>query len=120
MWTTVFAEDIASKLDQAKFEFSQYQKTQQSIYLQQAGNKLFSAVENYLMIKYNRRVSNYKSLVKLVARNDFDRELLRDAVQLHYFFYNAQMQMENFEAEDFFVSVLKRLESNKPSSLVKN
>jgi hypothetical protein len=101
-WTNSFEEDISQKLNQAHAEFLTFQKTQQIIYLQQAGNKLFSAIENFLMCKYKTKVKSYKELQQLVFKNKTELRLLRNAAQLHYFFYNGELQMNRLDATETF------------------
>lgn len=112
-WKKTFEKDVLAKILEAKNEFDQYKLTNHSIFLQQAGNKLFSAVENYRRLKYDKRVKSYQTLYKLISHHAQDKKLLLDAVQLHYFFYNAQMQMENYEAEEYYTDVLSRLEHTR-------
>lgn len=110
-WKTEFQTDIQENVKQAKAEYQQFVKTQHIIYLQQAGNKLFSAIENYLMLKYNKKVRSYKQLQALVKQDPTDFKLLRNAVQLHYFFYNREAQMDRLDAENLFEEVLVNIES---------
>lgn len=110
-WKSSFKKDIKSKLIYAQKEFQLYKKTGYVIYLQQAGNKLFSAVENYLMMKYGRRVRSYSQVLQMVDDNVYDSELVTQAVQLHYFFYNGDLQMDRYTAEKIFSIVQKKMKS---------
>lgn len=110
-WQKEFEIDFKNKLNLAKQEYQTFVTTQHIIYLQQAGNKIFSAIENYFMLKYNKRVRSYKQLQELVKQNKQDFELLRNAVQLHYFFYNCEAQMNRLDAEYLFEKVLQDFES---------
>ncbi len=110
-WKQSFKKDISRKLKASEEEYKKYLNTHKIIYLQQAGNKLFSIVENYLMLKYGERKKDYKSLFHMVKNNKNDRTLLRDAVQLHYFFYNGELDMPKFIAEDFYESVRNRMKN---------
>ncbi|MFT7616002.1 MAG: hypothetical protein ACI8Y7_000830 [Candidatus Woesearchaeota archaeon] len=111
LWKNEFQKDITAKMAQAKEEYSLFVKTQHIIYLQQAGNKLFSAIENFLMIKHNKKVRSYNQLQMLLKNNESDYKLLRNAVQLHYFFYNCEAQMNRLDAESLFVEVLDMFEN---------
>ena len=108
-WKDIFKKDIRTKVKIADEEYKKFRSTKQIIYLQQAGNKLFSAVENYLMLKYEKRVKNYQILFNIVKHNEKDRIILREAAQLHYFFYNGELDMPVFEAEDFYKSVSSKM-----------
>jgi len=109
-WKKSFQADVREKLRFARKEHKQYLSTGRIIHLQQAGNKLFSAVENYLMFKYDKRVVSYRDL-KAIVTDTRDKKLLLDAAQLHYFYYNGGLHMPYYDAEDFFVSVNKRIQS---------
>ena len=110
-WKKAFKKDIKVKLDYANREYKKYRTEGNLIYLQQAGNKLFSAVENYLMIKYGKRVRNYAKLLNMVNSNKNDSRLLTQAVQLHYFFYNADLHMDRYTAEVIFLDVYNKLKN---------
>jgi hypothetical protein len=117
-WKQILRKDIQEKLGESKKEYQQFLKTGSTIYLQQAGNKLFSAVENFLMIKHNTRARNYQHLKQIVQNSKEDKQLLFDAAQLHYFFYNAQLQMETDEAVNFYERVEERLKEMKQSIII--
>lgn len=85
-WKKIFQKDIKDKLTESYNEYEQYKLTGNIVYLQQAGNKLFSVVENWLMVKYNCRVSSYQELKKLNLRKE-DRYLLSRVNHLHVFYY---------------------------------
>jgi len=110
-WEQSFQKDIKGKLTHAQKEFQLYRKTDHIIYLQQAGNKLFSVVENYLMLKYHTRVKSYQQLLLLVENNTYDISLLTQVVQLHYFFYNGELQMDRLTAEKIFILVYNKMRS---------
>ena len=65
------------------------------------------------MLKYNKKVSSYKQLQELVRKSESDKRLLRNAVQLHYFFYNCEAQMNRLDAEELFLEVLHTFEKKK-------
>jgi len=86
-WKKIFVQDINDKLIASRKEFDKYKKTSKVVYLQQAGNKLFFVVENWLQVKYGRRISSYKELKQLVSKNKNDLLLVVRVSRLHYFFY---------------------------------
>lgn len=110
-WKKGFKQDINNKLAFATKEYNSYTLTDNVIFLQQAGNKLFSAVENYLMIKYNHRVKSYAQILQLVKNNKNDTVLLIQAVQLHYFFYNADLYSDRYTIEIVFKIVMSKMKS---------
>jgi len=101
-WRKFFEEDIRVKLEEAKNELEEYKRTGYIIYLQQACNKLFSALENQLMLKYNKKTSRYKELQMVIGKNHDDQHLLRDARHLHIFFYKGDLDMSKEDAESEF------------------
>lgn len=109
IWKRSFRKDIENKVILMNKEYAFFQETNNVGYLQQAGNKLFSIVENYLQLKYSHRINSYNELKILVKNNKNDRLLLIMAVQLHYFFYNGEVQMPRDEAELIFKEVNKRM-----------
>lgn len=108
-WQQSFKIDIKEKLKYSEKEYNEYKNTGYIIYLQQAGNKLFSVVENWLMLKYNKRVRSYKALLMNIDKND--KILLTQASQLHYFFYNGDLQMSKEEAEIIYENMLSKMKN---------
>ena len=110
-WKKVYLSDIKEKLIESKREYDEYKTTKRVVYLQQAGNKLFSVVENYLMIKYKRRTNNYQELRGLISQNLFDRLLLSKVALLHYFYYENTLRGEPEEFEDLYLDVYKTMKN---------
>ena len=108
-WKRVFKRDLKEKIKQSSEEFKKYRKTDEIIYLQQACNKLFSAVENLLMYKYGKRYGSYQKIRSMVSKNRYDSKLLLDANKLHKFYYNAELFMDRYDAEIEYKLVLDRL-----------
>lgn len=104
-WKEVFKRDFGTKIKESNKEFKLYKKTDKIIYLQQACNKIFSAVENFLMHKYSQRHRNYSAVREMVSSNQSDYDLLIDANQLHRFYYNAELQMDRYDAEAIYKRV---------------
>ncbi len=110
-WKSYFKKDIENKYKLMINEYSQYENTDNIDYLQQAGNKLFNIVKNYLQVKYNKRMGTYNELKLLVRNNKNNYELLLESAQLRYFFYNGELQMQRDEAEHFYKKVLQKINS---------
>ncbi len=108
-WKSLFRKDIEVKLRESKREYDIFKRTGEVIYLQQAGNKLFSLVENYLMVKYDKKVEKYGDVRKLVFNNKFDKELLIEANLLHKFYYNSTLYMDIIDAEFYFLKVYNKI-----------
>lgn len=108
-WRNIFRHDIGRKMEQSKKEFELYKKTGYVIHLQQAGNKMFSIVENHLMLKYDKRLRSYRKLLDMVSGSSNDSSLLAQAAQLHYFYYNGDLQMSREEAEILYRDVRRKM-----------
>lgn len=107
-WKDVFRRDYQSKVTESRKEYNKFRQTNQIIHLQQACNKLFSAVENYLMLKYSQRHTNYQRVRDMVSSNAHDLLLLTEANQLHRFYYNAELQMDRYDAETLYKNTLTK------------
>jgi len=110
-WKKYFYRDVKTKLEYAEKEYQLYKKTGRTIHLQQACGKIFSAVENYLMVKYKRRQRSYKSLLYMVMNDKRDRTLLQQARQLHIFYYNGPLDIRLYEAEILYRDVRDKLKN---------
>jgi len=106
-WMNSLKNDANRKLRESRKEYEKYKKTGKTIYLQQACNKLFSAVENRLMVKYKIRKRSYKALYNLVRKSQKDRILLQLAKDLHVFYYNGPLDITLYEAENKYNDVYK-------------
>lgn len=114
-WIKIFRKDIKDKLSESKIEFDKYKKTGKIVYLQQAGNKLFSVVENWLMLKYKTKVNNYGDLKKLVKNDRNNRLLLSKVAQLHYFYYQNEVMGEAWEYEEIYLESYKIMKNRMGS-----
>lgn len=110
-WKEKFKIDYLNKFKYSKLEFDKYKETSHIIYLQQACNKLFSSVENYLMYKYNRKVTSYQQLRDIINNNENDKILLSLANSLHVFFYNGEVYMNRVEIEDTYMLVYNKMKN---------
>ena len=100
-WRQLFIVDIKDKLRASKEEYDEYMSTKEVVLMQQAGNKMFSLVENYLEVKYNYRIRSYNQLkMFLETRNQDDANLLKKCEFLHTFFYTNEL---NDMAESYAV-----------------
>ena len=108
-WKEVFKRDYSSKIRESEKEFDKWKSTDKTIYLQQSCNKLFSAIENFLMYKYGQRQESYQAIRRMISNNRQDHSLLIDANQLHKFYYNAELQMDRYDAENIYKRVMRRL-----------
>ena len=110
-WIEKFKNDVKEKVKASKVELNNYENTSRIIFLQQACEKLFSAVENFLMYKYRYRARSYQELYNKASISKIDSELLAQSVQLHYFFYNGTLQTDEQSIKLIFNSVMRKLEN---------
>lgn len=108
-WKDYFRGDIRRKIREADVEYKKYKEGKGVVYLQQACNKLFSAVENLLMVKYGKQEKSFQKILALAMNNQDDRTLLNDSAQLHYFFYNGETHMLATIAEPLYKKVRERV-----------
>lgn len=112
-WKTIFKEDLKIKMREADIEYKKYKEDENNnmIHLQEACEKLYSAVENFLMAKYDKQERGYQAISYRVMNNEKDSSLLNDAVQLHYFFYNGEVSALRQIAERRYNSVRDKLKA---------
>lgn len=103
-------QNMLSMLKYSKIEFKEYKKTGDIIYLQQAGEKLFNAIENYIQYVNKVRYSSYYEITQNVKEKPL-RKLLYDAKRLHIFFYNGELEMRVDDAEDEYIRISSVFES---------
>jgi len=102
--------NMMSMLKYSALEFKEYKKTGNIIYLQQAGEKLFNALENYIQyINKTRYSSMYE--IKIHTKEKPLRRLLYDALNLHRFFYNGELEMTRDYAEDEYIRISALLQA---------
>ena len=117
-WKDVFRRDYQSKITESRNEYSKFRRTNEIHHLQQACNKLFRAIEIYLILKYNQRHINYQRvhdiassdeiLRDMVSSNAHDRLILVEANQLHRFYNDAELQMDMYDAETLYKNTLTK------------
>lgn len=101
--------NMLSMLKYANLEFKEYKKSGDIIYLQQAGEKLFNAVENYIQFVQQTRYSSYYELTVHTKEKSL-RRLLYDTKRLHQFFYNGELEMREEDAMYEFIRLSTLLE----------
>jgi hypothetical protein len=110
-WKKVFKGDINNKLQASEIEHNNYVDTGRVIHLQQAGEKLFSVVENHMMLKYGKMYRSYQDLLKMVKNNASDLTLLTQAKSLHLFYYNSDLYADRYEMDLVYKSVLRQMKN---------
>ena len=106
----VVKENMLSMLKYSKSEFNKYKSTRNIIYLQQSGEKLFNALENY--IQFINKIESFSFAgIKSIIKERSLRILLYDARNLHRFFYKGENEMNIEDAEILYMNVKERLES---------
>jgi hypothetical protein len=110
-WSNKFDKDVKSKLQASEIEYKNYKDNNNLIFLQKAGEKLFSAVENHLMIKYNQLHKSHNDIRIMISGNNNDKILFEDADILHKFFYNSDLVISRYGAEVKYRQVLSKLKA---------
>jgi len=110
-WKEIYQQDIEEKLRVSYDEYLLYKKTNEVVYLQQAGNKLFSIVENYLMLKYKSKVNTLEDIWVLINNNDSDAYLLSESTRLHYFYYENITSDDPKSIEYIYKKLYKKLKN---------
>ena len=90
----------------AQEEFRSYRSSGDIILLQQAGEKLFNAVENLISVKRGVQVGSFFEAKNLAKGNKELTRLLYEAQSLHRFFYNGVNELNVEDAEALFRKVL--------------
>lgn len=107
----VLKRNMEGMLRYSQEEFAEFKRTGDVVFLQQAGEKLFSAVENYISLKSKVRVESYYEAMQLAKGDRELRNLLYDAKILHQFFYNGESEMRAEDIEPRYRKVLARLQA---------
>ena len=102
-------QNMLSMLKYSKLDFKEYKKTNDIIYLQQAGEKLFNALENYIQFINKTRYNSYYELQYNVKEKSLLR-LLYNAKRLHQFFYNGELEFRKEYIEDEYIRISSILE----------
>lgn len=105
----IIKENMRNMLKYSKLEYAEYKKTQDIILLQQAGEKLFNAIENYIEDYYQVKVDSFYELTNLTKEREL-RDLLYKGRELHRFFYNAENEYDVRTAEIKYNQLLTKVE----------
>ena len=107
----ILKENMKSMLKYSKSEYNKYKSTENIIYLQQAGEKLFNVIENYVGVINNIQIQNFQDALQRTFKEKPLQNLLYDARNLHRFFYNSTNEYTIEKAEEIYKSVLERIEN---------
>lgn len=102
--------NMLSMIKYSEIEYNEYKNTGNVIYLQQAGEKLFNAIENYIQYVNQIQAQTFYEIKGLVKEKPL-RKLLYDGRDLHRFFYNGELEMNKEDADEIYVSVRNRLKA---------
>jgi len=108
-WIPSFRQDINSKWSAMNEEYNLYLDNNKAVYLQQACEKLFSIIENYLQIKYAYKTDSYGNLLSKVSNDD--SIFLSGAMQLHRYFYNGQTELLDLQAQQLYLTYRDKMKS---------
>lgn len=115
-----YIENLYSMIKQSENEFRLWNGDKDKlVLLQQAGEKLFCAVEAYITLKYNSPVKGFGMAVSMTSERS-DEQLLYDARQLHRYFYNYTDEYPKYNrVVAIYTNVKKRLKDKIRLHLVK-
>ena len=102
-------QNMLNMIKASKQEFEKYKSTKDIVLLQQAGEKLFNALENYIQFVNKIEAFSFYG-IKTIVKEKSLRDLLYDARDLHRFFYRGENEMNEEDAEDLYVNVKNRIE----------
>jgi len=91
-------------------EYDQYKSSKNQIYLQQACEKLFSALNNYIEIVNNTRISGAPDVKRLVVKEKSLAELYYDCLGLHRYFYTGDYDVDVGFIESKYLESYKKLQ----------
>ena len=94
----------------SKQEYEEYKTTKKQIYLQQACEKLFSALNNYVEIINNTRVSGSPDVKRLVVKEKSLAELYYVCLGLHRYFYTGDYDVDVTFIEKKYLDSYKKLQ----------
>lgn len=90
-------------------EYAKFNKTKNIVYLQQAGEKLFNAIESYIQYKRKVNVDSFYELKNLATKSQ--KKLLYKGRELHRFFYNGLNEYDIETAERKYLKLYKQLKN---------
>lgn len=102
--------NMLSMMKYSKIEFEEYKRTGDIVFLQQAGEKLFNALENYIQYVQITRYASYYEMHLNVKEKPL-KKLLYDAKRLHQFFYNGELEISKDYAEEEYIRISALLET---------
>ena len=103
-------QNMLDMLKHSKSEFNKFENERKQIYLQQAGEKLFNTIENYISLINRLRIESFYEAKQLVIKDKSLQKLLFDARELHRFFYHGINEFNVGYIEDLYKNVLDRTE----------
>ena len=79
-------QNMLEMIKYSKSEFNKFKSSKNPIYLQQAGEKLFNSIENYIALINKMRIESFYEAKQLVIKDKPLQKLLFDSRELHRFF----------------------------------
>jgi hypothetical protein len=85
-----FRSNFKSMIKQSRGEFVQWKNNRNIVFFQQACEKLYNALEQLVEIKSKLKLESHDEFRSAFRRLKFPSVVLRDADDLHRFFYNGE------------------------------
>ncbi len=105
---TIVKKNMKNMLQWSKIEYDKFKEKREIIHLQQAGEKLFNAIELYLSYISGYRFDTHGAPYQVIREKKL-LELLNDANTLHQFFYNAENRASIEFIEEKYKNVWNRI-----------
>lgn len=103
-------ENMYNMLKYSKEEYDRYKKTDNVVWLQQAGEKLFCVMGCYIQYMHSMKVESFTELKSLIRERPL-RRLLYNARDLHKFFYNQNDFMNAEDADELYLDTYNKVKS---------
>ena len=103
-------ENMYRMMKYSKEEHAKFKSTDNVVWLQQAGEKLFCALENYIQYLHQIQTGSFEETKNLVREKAL-RNLLYRARDLHRFFYNERNEMNIEDADELYEEVYKKVKA---------
>jgi len=103
--------NMLEMLKYAEKEYKEYETTGKTIYLQQAGEKLWNVFGRYLEYRNKRYYDTHQAIREASYQNDKLRSLLQDIESLHHYFYNPDVEVTHEQAKFLFKKSIEKMKN---------
>jgi hypothetical protein len=93
-------------LKHAQIKYTEYKKTANIVYLQQAGEKIFNALENYIQYVSQIQVSSFFELTKIATPQT--KKFLDEPINLNRCFIAVSLKYQKNEDKKFMKNYIPK------------